>query len=232
MKNKKIFLPLLISLCLTGCGNTTLTDTQTETITEAEEKLDEAIDIAASYISEAVEAASEDIEKAQEALSQETLSQEFSSEETSSQESSADKGILTAPSDIALTYTGEKGKNYTFHYNGETFDAKYATDLWVIYDSYKINNESDITIICQALCEEHPIHGRDMESYRTPEDMADEWLQHNIAYALLPEDSEFKAHAKDVDLDPEDQGKTFDEIYKDRTGKELTLDEILKYLGN
>ncbi len=43
--------------------------------------------------------------------------------------------------------------------------------------------------------------------------MAYEWLQHNIAYELLP-DSEFKASAKDVDLDPDDQGLSLEEIYR------------------
>ena len=38
--------------------------------------------------------------------------------------------------------------------------------------------------------------------------MAYEWEQHNIAYQLLPEDSPYKENAKDVDLNPEDQGKS------------------------
>ena len=45
------------------------------------------------------------------------------------------------------------------------------------------------------------------------------WVQHNLAYSMLSEESEFKSWAKDVDLDPDDQGKSFIEIYEDRTGK-------------
>ena len=152
--------------------------------------------------------------------------------EDAAKEASTESGILISPEDIELTDTDGNGTNYSFLYDGETFKAGYIPDNWKIYDSYKITNEADITIICQALTEEHPIHGKDMVSYRTPDDMAYEWLQHNIAYALLSDDSSFKAKAKDVDLNPEDQGRTFEEFYKDRTGKELTMEDIMKYLGN
>lgn len=65
-----------------------------------------------------------------------------------------------------------------------------------------------------------------MVSFRTPEDMADEWMQHNIAYAILPEGNEWISHVRGVDLDPYDQGKSFIEIYRDRTGKEFDLSDI------
>ena len=136
------------------------------------------------------------------------------------------EGILSSTEDIGLTDVDGKGVNYTFTYNGETFEAKYTTDNWKIIDSYKISNIADTVIICQALIDEHPIHGRDMESYRTADDMAYEWLQHNIAYEILPDDNDLKAHSKDVDLDPADQGKDFDEIYEDRTGKKFSLDDF------
>ena len=74
-------------------------------------------------------------------------------------------------------------------------------------------------IICQALSEVHPIHGKDMVSYRTPEDMAYEWQQHNFAYYMLPEESPWKQSVQNVDLDPKDQGKSFSELYEDRTNK-------------
>ena len=53
--------------------------------------------------------------------------------------------------------------------------------------------------------------------------MAFEWLQHNVAYAFLPDDSAWKRSAKDVDLNPADQGKTFQEMYEDRSGKTLRI---------
>ena len=59
--------------------------------------------------------------------------------------------------------------------------------------------------------------------YRTEEDMAYEWLQHNIAFMVLPKDDPLLEDAKNVDLDPADQGRSFREIYEDRTGKEFSL---------
>ncbi|SFP73825.1 hypothetical protein SAMN04487928_10745 [Butyrivibrio proteoclasticus] len=137
-------------------------------------------------------------------------------------------GILSDPSDINLRDTYGNGKNYVFTYGNEEFSAVYTTDNWRIYDSYKINNTEDITIICEALIRVHQIHGSDMESYRTAEDMAYEWLQHNIAYQILSDDSSWKVHAQNVDLDPKDQGKSISEIYEDRTGKEFNIKEFLQ----
>ena len=86
----------------------------------------------------------------------------------------------------------------------------------------------DIIIICQALLDIYPIHGRDMQSIRTAEDMALEWLQHNIAYELLPEDNPWREHAKDVDLNPADQGRTLEEMYEARTGEKFNLGKIFE----
>lgn len=141
---------------------------------------------------------------------------------------SEDEPLLTSAKDLGFHIVDETTGKYAFTYNNETFTAVYTTDNWKIFNSYKINNEKDMTIICQTLIDEHPIHGRDMTSYRTVDDMVYEWLQHNLVYAVLPEDSEWLEHVKDVDLDPKDQNKSFDEIYKDRTGKELSIDDILK----
>ena len=138
----------------------------------------------------------------------------------------AKSGILSNPSDINLRDIDGNGKSYVFTYDGEDFSAVYTTDNWRIYDSYKINNTEDMTIICEALISVHQIHGSDMESYRTAEDMAYEWLQHNIAYQFLSDDSSWKIHAQNVDLDPKDQGKSFSEIYEDRTGKEFNLKDF------
>jgi len=109
--------------------------------------------------------------------------------------------------------------NYEFTYNEETFKVLYTYDNWKIYDSYKIKNRNDMKKICQALIDIYPIHGKDMISCRTADDMVYEWVQHNIAYEVLPENNSWRNNAKDVDFDPDDQGKNFKEIYEDRTGK-------------
>ena len=148
-------------------------------------------------------------------------------EETSAEPE--ESGKLSSVEDIGLHAVDETGKNYAFSYHQEEFSARYTPDNWKIFDSYKITDTDDIVIICQALSEAHPVHGRDMESFRTPEDMAFEWLQHNIAYAFLPDDSPWKRSAKDVDLNPADQGKTFEEMYEDRTGKKFRIENFLRF---
>jgi hypothetical protein len=40
---------------------------------------------------------------------------------------------------------------------------------------------------------------------------------------VLPKDDPLLEDAKNVDLDPADQGRSFREIYEDRTGKEFSL---------
>ena len=136
-------------------------------------------------------------------------------------------GSLVSTEDIELHAVDETGRNYVFLYNHEEFSARYTEDNWKIVDSYKIINTDDMMIICQALLDLHPVHGRDMKSIRTAEDMAFEWLQHNIAYEFLPEDSPWRENAKDVDLNPDDQGRTFQEMYEARTGKEFRLEDII-----
>ena len=136
----------------------------------------------------------------------------------------ADKNPAPSPQkDIVLNDTDDSGENYTFEYDGKRFKARYTYDNWKIFDSYKIINEDDLVRICRVLADTHPVHGSDLSSYRKPEDMAYEWQQHNIAYAVLPKDDPLRDHAKDVDLDPEDQGRSFQEIYEDRTGRKLEL---------
>ena len=128
-----------------------------------------------------------------------------------------DSGLLSSTDDIGLTETGEG--SYTFTYSGESYNAYYTTDNWKIVDSYKITNKNDMIIICKALSDIHPIHTNDYEGYRTPEDLAYEWEQHNTAYSVLPDSSKWKANAKDVDLDPKDQGKSFLQMARDRLSK-------------
>ena len=109
----------------------------------------------------------------------------------------------------------QDGDTVYFTYDGQSFVAEYTPDNWTVYDSYRVRNSKDMEIICAALSEIYPVHGRDMVSYRTAEDMAYEWLQHNIAYEFLPESS-YKQSAKDVDLDPADQGKSLEELFSSR----------------
>lgn len=133
---------------------------------------------------------------------------------------------INSVGDIELKDVDGKNRNYNFTYNNETYIAVYTTDNWHINDSYKITNELDITLICQALINEHKVHGRDMVSYRTAEDMAYEWLQHNLAYQFLPNESPWKNNAKDVDLNPADQGKDLIQMFEARTNTEKTSQEI------
>ena len=120
--------------------------------------------------------------------------------------------------------------NYILVYHDEEFTARYTEDNWKIIDSYKITDTEDMTAICQALLDIHPVHGRDMRSVRTAEDMAFEWMRHNIAYELLPDESPWKKNAKDVDLNPADQNRTLPEMYEDRTGREFHVEDFLKQM--
>ena len=126
--------------------------------------------------------------------------------------------LLTSPGDIALTDPDGSGYAYTFTYDGETFEAFYTQDNWKIRDSYRITDAADITLICEALRAAHPIHTADYTDYRTAGDMAYEWVQHNLAYQLLPDDSPWKDSVRDVDIDPPDQGKSVLDFYRERTG--------------
>ncbi len=147
---------------------------------------------------------------------------------SSSDGSTADEnGILQSVLDLELLSVDGGEKDYYFVYAGETFYATYTEDNWKIVDSYKITSSSDMRIICQVLIDHHPVHGSDMKSYRTADDMAYEWQQHNIGYMILGEGNEWSSHLKDVDFDPKDQGKSIDEIYKDRTGKDFKLSDFL-----
>ena len=136
------------------------------------------------------------------------------------------ESVLSTTKDINLRDLDGNKTNYIFTYNNENFSAKYTKDNWHIEDSYKITNAKDIGLICQALIDVHPIHGKDMKSYRTVDDLVYEWQQHNLAYNLLPDDNSWKSNAKDVDLDPADQGKSIAEIYENRTGSKLDVKKL------
>ncbi|MBE5828504.1 MAG: hypothetical protein E7305_03460 [Butyrivibrio sp.] len=136
-------------------------------------------------------------------------------------------GILESAADIELTNTDGNGKNYRFYYAGDEFEAIYTPDNWKVKNSYKIHSEADMIIICQALIDEHPVHGKDLVSYRTAEDMAYEWQIHNMGYAFFTDDENLRNKAKDVDFDPKDQGLTIEDFYESRTGKDFDVNVIL-----
>ena len=148
------------------------------------------------------------------------------SEDTSSDDTSSD--YSSAAEKIGLYDRDGGGVNYAFNYDGEEFYAQYYYDNWTLFDSYKITDEDDMEVICQALIDTHTVHGKDYESFRTADDMVYEWKQHNLAYTYLPEDNAWRESAKNVDFDPEDQGRSFEEIYEDRTGQEFDLKEKVK----
>ena len=166
----------------------------------------------------------DDVAKAVEQLAE--LKANTGEESTGETSQETEKGILTGTADVSLYDKDGAGKNYTFTYAGETFNAYYDGESWTIYNSYRINNQSDMKIICQALIDVHPILGRDRQSYRTADDMAYEWMQHNIAFQFVPSDSHWYESARDVNLDPDDQGRSIEEIYEDRTGEKLDLNKI------
>ena len=147
-----------------------------------------------------------------------TITQNINNEENTS--------VLSYTEDINLRDLDGKKSNYLFTYKNQDYSAKYTKDNWHIKDSYKITDAKDIGIICQALIEVHPIHGKDLKSYRKVDDLVYEWQQHNLAYNLLPDDNSWKEHAKDVDLDPADQGRSLAEIYEARTGSKLDINKL------
>ena len=124
--------------------------------------------------------------------------------------------LLKSADDIMLRDTDGQGINFCFEYDNETFSAFWKTDKWQIIDSYKIENEDDIKIICEALRNVHQVQNAERNGFRTAEDMAYEWVQHNLAYEMLPDDSGYKDNAKDVDLNPDDQGKSLYDLFVDR----------------
>ena len=135
------------------------------------------------------------------------------SEKLAEQEQKPSKNRLQSTDDINLRAAG--GGYYYFTYNGEDYKALYSYSTWTIYDSYKITNKKDIKIICQALSDEHQVPSRDGQSYRTVDDMAYEWDQHNKIHMIAPDGSRTKERTRNVDLDPEDQGKTYKDYYNE-----------------
>lgn len=124
------------------------------------------------------------------------------------------ESIISTPPETDLAYSDGYFEYFTFTYAGEEFTALHEYDNWQIRDSYRIRNSKDMELICRALIDIYPVHGRDNESYRTPEDMAYEWIQHNIVCEMPEIDKNWLDRARNVDLDPDEQNMSLWEMYK------------------
>lgn len=203
-KKRHIFLKLLIALIMLGAviwgyawfypGSTFGKKTQ-ETVDKAAEKAKELTPVIG-------EKASEIKESIQERLAE---------------QKAKSKGRLKSAADLNLRQNGS-AYDYLFTYNGTDYRAVYLTDTWKIYDSYQITNKQDMKIICQALSDIYPVPSRDGTSVRTADDMAYEWDQHNKIYKIAPEGGRTKERTRNVDLDPEDQGKSYADLYRENLG--------------
>jgi hypothetical protein len=206
-----------------------------QVIDESKDKIEEATKEAAKEAAkQAAEGAEDFAQQAKERVKEtakkamdEAGNYNVTQEDISSALSSIQSGLLTSAEDIALTAQDDQGKNYTFTYDNKEYTAIHTTDHWKIKNSYDINIEADMYIICQALIDLHQIHGKDMVSYRTADDMVYEWEVHNLAYAMISDDDPMKSHVQDVDFDPQDQGCSYEEIYYNHTGKEFDLSQFL-----
>ena len=190
MKKQLALLSAAVMSVLSGCNNVTFTENTAAVTTEA---------VTVPTTEEAI-----------------TTGAPTDATESVTEYTAYDASLLSSPEDIGLHDTDGEGVDYIFSYGGEEFFALYEPDNWHITDSYKIEDEDDILLICQALISVHPIHSADMQSYRAAEDMAFEWHRHNLAYSLLPDSSEWKSNAKDVDLDSKDEGKGLFNFLMDR----------------
>ena len=190
MRKQLALLSAAVMSVLSGCNNVTFTENTAAVTTEA---------VTVPTTEEAI-----------------TTAAPTDATESITEYTAYDASLLSSPEDIGLHDTDGNGVDYSFSYGGEEFFALYEPDNWHITDSYKIEDEDDILLICQALISVHPIHSADMQSYRTAEDMAFEWHQHNLAYNHIPDSSEWKSNAKDVDLDSKDEGKGLFNFLMDR----------------
>ena len=146
----------------------------------------------------------------------------------STEEAKEIKEEIKPITDINLRKKEKDSETYLFEYRKKTYEAIYTPDNWHITNSYQIREQNDIAIICKKLIEIHPIHGKDMKTYRKVEDLVTEWIQHNMIYDLLPDNNKWKNNVKDVDLDPKDQGRSMEELYESRTGKKINIEDIIK----
>jgi hypothetical protein len=211
MKKKVLFF-VLVSCMLASCGNNVSRKDESSSVTESSSASEVSAESSAESVVETSEFPAGDSSSGEQI--EEVITE-------MNEEAEEEKGLLESAEDIQLTDVDGWETNYTFIYDGVTYNAVYTPDNWKIIDSYKITSEADMIIICGALAEVHPVHGSDGESFREPEDMAYEWVQHNIAYEILPDDNSWKANAKDVDINPADQNKSLYEMYKSKTGGSL-----------
>lgn len=224
MKKKVMVAALIMAVMLPGCSASELKKGMDNT----NELMGNAADAARDLALEASDVPVDDIKETVKEAGKEAFSTVTESLAGAAKEAAKDAASeMISKADIELENTDGKGKNYHFYYAGEDFTAIYTDDNWKILDSYRVNSESDMVIICQALIDEHPVHGKDLVSFRTAEDMAYEWQIHNIAYSMIKDDDTLKNKAKDVDFDPKDQGLTLEEFYESRTGKKLDLGDIM-----
>jgi len=126
--------------------------------------------------------------------------------------------VVVNENDNDIVIHSVDGYEYTFNYHGEDFYVYKDYENWRIIDSYKIDNTNDMKDIITALINIYPIPSKDYNSYRSVEDMLQEWEIHNFAYNMLPDDSEYKNRVKDVDFNPADEGKTLEDYFKEYTG--------------
>ncbi|MBR4554251.1 MAG: hypothetical protein IKO27_01515 [Ruminococcus sp.] len=209
MRKRIIVLAAALLLCSCGAGEKNdSVDSQKETTTTT---VQTSAQTAATTSAAAITTAAAVSETSSDDSSSEPASP-FNSVDRLTEEAYSEKGVLGSAEELGLTDTDGGGTNYAFTYKDEAFTAVYTPDNWKIIDSYRVTSYDDMTVICSALKELHPVHGKDMQSYREPEDMAYEWLQHNIAYYTFSDSNPYKANAKDVDIDPADQGLSIMEI--------------------
>ncbi len=215
-----IFGALMLAAFGAGCSDNDNTDEvskesrQTTASVTAETQAEAAREVVEDSAAEVGDSGADESSFADNEISKEHI-------EALSESSENSQGILSSADDLGLNDISGDGSSFTFTYDGEEYSAIYTEDNWKIIDSYKITRWDDIVIICQALKDIHPIHTCDLTAYREADDMAYEWLQHNIAYTILPDSSQWKANAKDVDINPADQGRNIYEMYKARTGSDL-----------
>lgn len=219
MNNSTIKIPILsaaafVTLFAAGCAQRS-SDAETTALNES---VTEQTKSSGKTSSAKTSTAKSTSKKAKETTAESTVPASETVTETAVSEKHT--GLIGSPEELDIYDVNGNGTEYEFLYNGQFFEAEYTAEPenWKIIDSYKITDKSDMILICKALSDFHPIHGSDYESYRTPEDMAYEWEQHNLAFKLLPEGNSWRENAKDVDLDPEDQGKGIYELFKSRTG--------------
>ena len=207
---------LLLALCLTGCGKAMYDADYQQPVDVVP-----VIEMTAPPIVPSVQtetAVQETTSDVPETATETVPPTEMPATETMPATVPASASLLSSPNDIDLHDTDGKERDYVFTYNGKEYTAIRTWHHWRILDSYEITNAADMHIICEALCAVQQIPSADGEGWRTPEDMVYEWSQHNLAYAFLPEGSSWRRHAKDVDFDPDDQGRSLYEIYRDRKG--------------